>query len=345
MQNGAKVCIVGAGAVGGYAAAMMSRSGVEVVAIDPWCEHVKTNGFTIQTAEESFVQTVETLHVGEVQSLRYRRFGIIFICVKMYDTSWATQLILPFLAPDGCIVTMQNGLMEPIVAAIAGEEAVLGCIASTLSTHLVAPGHIVRTRASGGATYDVFRVGEIDGAITPRAEAVASMLRHSDSARLTTDLFGERWAKLVANCMTTGISGVTGLGMREIYSDERLVDLMVQIAAEGIRLGNALGYPVESVRGLAPTIWEKAAAGDVGARAEVRRRLDTEMERITGENLSSTAQDIGKGRMTEVEFLNGFLQRKGEELALPVETNAKLAELIRRVERGEIPQCRDALFD
>ena len=325
---------------------MMSRGGFETILVDPWREHIaeiKKNGLRIETPENDFVQTIEALHVDEAQALSQRSISTAFICMKMYDTAWATELVLPFLGSDGCIVTMQNGLMEPLVAERAGPERTLGCIASTLSTHLVGPRHIVRARESGGEAYDVFRIGELDGRATPRVRQLAEILGVVDSARVSENILGERWTKLIENAMTSALSGITGLDMRTMFDDPALVDFMVRIAAEGLALGEALDYTVTAVRGLEPAIWRAAVAGDAAARAAVDGQFKRERRRIKGRNLSGIAQDIAKGRTTEIEYMNGYLEEKGRALGIPVEANSKVAELVRRLERGEIGQSRDAL--
>jgi 2-dehydropantoate 2-reductase len=101
---------------------------------------------------------------------------------------------------------------------------------------------------------------------------------------------------------------------------------------------------VQSVRGLAPDVWPRAATGDPSALTEVRDRLRHEMERITGNNISGSAQDISRGRVTEIDFLNGYLEQKSRELGLQAETNRAVAALVRQIERQELTQSRDLLM-
>ena len=189
----------------------------------------------------------------------------------------------------------------------------------------------------------MFRIGELDGRATPRVRQLAEILGVVDSARVSENILGERWTKLIENAMTSALSGITGLDMRTMFDDPALVDFMVRIAAEGLALGEALDYTVTAVRGLEPAIWRAAVAGDAAARAAVDGQFKRERRRIKGRNLSGIAQDIAKGRTTEIEYMNGYLEEKGRALGIPVEANSKVAELVRRLERGEIGQSRDAL--
>jgi 2-dehydropantoate 2-reductase len=201
-----KIAFVGAGAVGGYTGGHIARAGHDVTLIDPWAEHVaaiKHGGLQLGGTQGEHTVRVNALHVGEVQSLAGSAVDIAFICMKLYDTAWATALIAPYLSPGGCVVTMQNGLVEDDVARIVGWGRTLGCIASTISVEAVAPGRIVRSQMPGGDAYTVFRVGELNGLATARAQQIAELLRCVDSAKVTSNLWGERWSKLTANTMTT----------------------------------------------------------------------------------------------------------------------------------------------
>ena len=117
-----RILIVGAGAVGGYAGAHMARAGHEVIFVDPWPEHVEamnSKGLTIRgvTAEEGFTQKVRALHLTEMQALsKEAPVDIAFVCMKSYDTAWATELALLPLAPDGFCVSLQNGINEDTMA-------------------------------------------------------------------------------------------------------------------------------------------------------------------------------------------------------------------------------------
>src|SRR6185312_13647297 len=121
---------------------------------------------------------------------------IAFICMKSYDTEWAATLIRQYLAPDGYAVSLQNCMNEAALAGVVGWGRTLGCVASSITVGMMEPGH-------------VHRAGEVHGRVTPRAEEVARLVAHADSAKVTTNLWGERWSKLVANVMQNGISAAT----------------------------------------------------------------------------------------------------------------------------------------
>ena len=183
-----KIAIVGAGAVGAYVGAHMVREGEDVTFIDPWPEHVEgmRAGLRITgtTAGEEFSVPVRALHLTEVQQLsKEAPVDIAFICVKSYDTAWATTMIAQYLAPAGIVVSLQNCMNEETVAGIVGWGRTLGCIASKISVELYEPAHVHRGISKGGAAHTVFRVGEVHGRATGRAREVCRLVAIATAPR------------------------------------------------------------------------------------------------------------------------------------------------------------------
>lgn len=338
-----RIVFVGAGAVGGYVGASLAAKGHDVTLIDPWPAHVEAirgEGLRLSGSEGDRRIRVPALHVGEVQQLAARPVDLAFICMKLYDTVWAAELVKPYLAPRAAVVTMQNSLVEEIVARTVGWGRTLGAIASMIAVELVAPGHVVRTQQPGGSTYTTFRVGEMSGMATRRAGAIAALLGDVDSARVTTNLWGERWAKLVANSMTSGLCGVLGMSLNDMIGWAPSRRVQIRLGAQAIRVGEALGFELAPIRGVPAQQWLAAAAGDAAALNEVEATMVAFNARRTGEGWSGTAQDLSKGRRTEVDYMNGYVAQQGEEAGVPAPTHAALAALVRRMERGELSPGR-----
>ena len=123
---GKKIAIIGAGAVGCQVGGHMVANGEDVVFIDGWPEHVDTMNrdglrLTGVTEAENKTVPVRAIHMSDVQALsKGDPIDIAFICVKSYDTEWATYLIKPYLAPQGFIVSLQNCMNEEFIASIVG---------------------------------------------------------------------------------------------------------------------------------------------------------------------------------------------------------------------------------
>src|SRR5882724_3913307 len=339
---GRKIAIVGAGAVGGYAGAHMVQAGEDVTFIDPWPEHVermRAHGLRVTHARDvaEFSVSVRALHVTDAQQLaKEAPVEIAFVCMKSYDTAWATTMIKQYLAPDGFVVSLQNCMNEETIAGVVGWGKTLGCIASSITVNLPDPGHIHRGAGKHGAAHTVFRAGEVHGRVTPRAEQVCRLVGTADSAKVTDNLWGERWSKLVTNVMGNGLSACTGLPGGQILQNEPLRRFGVRLGSEAIRVGQALGYTLEEILHVPPETIARAGEGDEAAMGTYVEQRFKDAKKTSGEQRPSMGQDMQKGRRTEIEFLNGLVVREGEKLGLPCRANAVLTDIVKRVEKGEL---------
>ena len=240
-----RIAILGAGAVGGYVGGHLARAGEDVYLIDPWPEHVDTInalGLHLEGTQGEHLACIKAIHLESMQTLNRAPVDIAILCTKSFDTEWATYAMAQYLAPDGFLVSMQNGMNEEQIAAIAGATRTVGCIVSTISVNCYAPGRIKRFQQPGGCRHTVFRVGELHGRITDRATELASILGQVDSAAVTHNLWGERWTKLTTNSITHGILGATGLDNRSVYLERGAAHrLGIKLAGEAVAVGRALG--------------------------------------------------------------------------------------------------------
>jgi len=320
----------------------MTRAGNDVTLIDPWPEHVeamRAHGLQLSgmSPEERHAIRVNAIHITEVQQFcKQRPIDIAFVCVKSYDTEWATHLIKPYLAPDGFCVSLQNSINEERIAGIVGWGKTLGCIASLVAAELYAPGRIKRTVPLGGDKHTVFRVGEPHGRVTLRSERVAALLRSADSSKVTKNLWGERWSKLVINSMRNGLCAATGLSGNERDASEGPRTVSIRLGAQAVRVGQALGYSLERMLGMEPEMLALAGEGNQEALAGINRILAEGAKKRSDEQRPSMAQDMLKGRRTETDYINGYVAERGAFIGVPALLHEKMNDLVRRVERGEI---------
>jgi 2-dehydropantoate 2-reductase len=340
---GARIAVIGVGAVGGYAGAHMAQAGEDVTFVDPWPEHVETmraKGLRITHLKDvpEFTVPVRALHLTELQHLsKEAPIDIAFMCMKSYDTAWATTMIRQYLSPNGFVVSLQNCINEETIAGIVGWGRTLGSVASSITVDLCEPGHVRRAAGKSGAAHTVFRVGEVHGRITDRAREVCRLVALSDGAKVTENLWGERWSKLVTNAMANGLSASTGLISREILLDDALRHFSARLGSEAIRVGQALGYQLEEIYHLAPETIARAGEGDPAAtQVWDEHRLEEARKPGGGAHRPSMGQDMVKGRRTEIEFLNGFIVDKSKEVGIPTPANAALTDIVKRVEKGEL---------
>ncbi len=337
---GKHIVFIGAGAVGGYVGARLARCGEDITLVDPWFEHVaaiKRDGMHLEGSQGEHVVRVKALHVHEVQSFKDKPVDIAIICTKSYDTEWAAQMIKPYLSPQGYIVSMQNGINEERIAAIAGWGKTVGCALSTISVNCFKPAHIGRYQQPGGDRHTVFRVGEMHGGITPRVTELAAILNAVDTAKVTQNLWGERWTKLTTNSITHGVLGATGQDNRTIYEERgHAHKLGVKLAAEAIAVGRAQGFELGTMLGIAPDDWLTAGSGDDAALKRVQAGLTKWMATLLEPSQSSVGRDVARGRRSEIDFTNGLVADKGAEVGVPAPTHAALTELVRRIDAGEL---------
>ncbi|MBM3341172.1 MAG: hypothetical protein FJY56_03530 [Betaproteobacteria bacterium] len=174
------IAIIGAGAVGGYVGGRLTLAGEMVTLIDPWPAHVaamREHGLKLSGTQGETTVRVRAFDIGDAQRLIREPVDIAIISTKSYDTHWAAALIAPYLADDGYVVSLQNGMNEERIAALVGASRTLGCIASGISVKVLAPGHVTRTQEPGGEAHAVFRVGEVDGRVSARGGACAHLER------------------------------------------------------------------------------------------------------------------------------------------------------------------------
>jgi 2-dehydropantoate 2-reductase len=350
MSKGQRIAIIGAGAVGGYAGAHMAQAGEDVTFVDMWPENVeamRAHGLRISHLRDvpEFRVPVRALHLTELQGLsKEAPIDIAFVCVKSYDTAWATAMVRQYLAPGGFVVSLQNCMNEATIAEVVGWGRTLGAIASSITVDLCEPGHVRRAAGKSGAAHTVFRVGEVHGRVTDRAKEVGRLVALSDSTQVTTNLWGERWSKLVTNAMANGLSACTGLISRDILTNDSLRHFTARLGGEAIRIGQALGYQLEEVHHIDPETIARAGEGDPDARRVYDEHRLAEAAKGGGAHRPSMGQDMVKGRRTEIEFLNGFIVERGQEVGIEAPANAALTDIVKRVEKGELqPDPRHVL--
>jgi 2-dehydropantoate 2-reductase len=226
---------------------------------------------------------------------------------------------------------------ETAIAGIVGWGKVVGCVASSITVDLCEPGHVRRAAGKSGDKHTVFRTGEVHGRITARVREVERLVALADSARVTTNLWGERWSKLVTNAMANGLSAATGLISKDVLRNDTLRRFGARLGSEAIRIGQALGHELEEIHHLDPEVIARAGEGDAAATREYdTHRLEEVNKAGGGEHRPSMGQDMVKGRRTEIDFINGFIVRQGETIGLPARANAALTDIVRRVERGDL---------
>jgi 2-dehydropantoate 2-reductase len=298
-----KVAVVGAGAVGGYFGGLLARAGAPVIFIGrpAFVEAIKQNGLFLDT-----VQFQERVKVEASTDLAAARGAeIVLFCVKTTDTAETARELAKVLAPNAIIVSMQNGVdnAEQIEAA-SGLKALPAAV--YVAASVPAPG-------------TVKHVGRGDLVLGPQngiTERVAAVFTRANiPCRISENLTGELWTKLVWNCALNAMSALGKVTYGEIISSADAKQLLETTVYEVLAVAKAAG--------IKPAGFEDPKAALVGGYKIAEQMAATR---------SSTAQDMMRGKKTEIDSLNGFIVRRGKELNIPVPVNHALCTLVKLAE-------------
>lgn len=328
-----KLAVMGAGAIGSTIGGYLARAGRDITLVDMWAAHVEEmarHGLKVTSPDEEFSVKVKAVHLADACRLR-EPFDAVLFAVKSYDSEWAVRFIAPYLKPAGVLVSAQNSINEEWLAPLIGYTRIVGCVV-TVGAGLYEPGHVIRTSASSRPS---LTLGEPNGMMTARLQELVRLLAPVGQTRATANLWGERWAKLIVNSMANPIAGITGMGSAELRASPEVFPIIVQVACEGLTVAQTLGVQVEPVGGIPTKAYLDAARG-VGLQ-ELRDKLMAGGRNL-GAGRPSLLQDVTKGRRTEVEYLNGYVARKGREVGVPTPMNEAIVQVVKRVEAGELKQ-------
>lgn len=333
-----RIIFIGAGAVGSYLGGWLSHTGHDVTIFDPWAEQVEkinADGLSVNGPHEPFIAHPRMCHLHESELIaREEPFDIGFVAMKAYDTTWAAHFVNRFVKPEGYVVASQNCWTDPAVAAAVGQERAVGLIMSSISVAMWEAGKVERpgkTRQRD-VGHDVFRAGEHDGSESERTKDLIEMLDPIDAGRITTNLWGERWAKLSQNSMGNPVVAVSDMGMADLNKEPRGRELQIRLAAESARVGLSLGIKVEKFGGTDPQKWVDSSRGDV------YEELDGVLaQKAGGANWRpSMGQDVVKGRQTEIDHMNGYVLEKAIEQGIAVPVTASMIDAIKAIDAGTL---------
>jgi 2-dehydropantoate 2-reductase len=299
-----RILVVGGGAIGGITAAKLAA---DVVVLDANAEHVaamREPGLVINDDPPVALDAVDSVDQldGEFD------FALIAVKAPLHHVA------LPPLAERGGIgafVTLGNGLIQDRVAELVGADLLAVLVEWGGSN--VGPGRLVRDSLGG------YVVGELDGTMTARAEALAAALAPIGPTRVTDNVRGMIWSKLQVNSTFTGLSAVSGLRYGPAAQQGRAA--VHALWAEGVAVADAQGLSLETIHEIEPHAFTDEA-------------VDRMMEG-SGNVRPSMLQDLEAGRETEVDVVNGGVASRGREFGIPTPCNDAVVELVHSMERGE----------
>jgi 2-dehydropantoate 2-reductase len=329
-----KIAVLGTGANGSCVAADLTNAGLDVVLIDQWPAHVeamRANGLHVTLRQGEIRAKVRAYHLCELASMR-QVFDLVLLVTKAYDTRWHAELIKPYLKPDGFLVGLQNAMTAGIIADVVGASRTLGCVPE-LSSYCFVPGEIKRNTAPDRTW---FALGSFHPSTAGRVEEVATILRHAGKVEISSHILAAKYMKLVLNSMTLGTIAMTG-GELADKQPEGMQELMMQLGSEALRIGQALGHPIVPIFGLTQAEIE-------GSNNLLMKLVDKVNHDIgPGRGANTTLQDHMKGRLSEIDLINGYVAEEGRKRGIPTPANETLVEMTRRIHAGELKPDRSNL--
>lgn len=242
-----KITIVGAGAIGGVIGAYLARAGHDVALCDIDVDHVRAindRGLRIEGPEETFTAQAEALS-PEALLARGERLETVLLCVKAQHTEPALRKLLPLAGPDTQVVSCQNGLNENIIAALIGRDRTIGCFVN-FSADYLEPGRILY----GGPS--AFVIGELDGRITPRIQALHAVLTDWGPVRVSDNIWGYLWGKLSYAALLFATAMVDDT-MAAVVGNLRYREALMELCSEVLEVADR-----EKVKPLGFDDWEPA---------------------------------------------------------------------------------------
>jgi 2-dehydropantoate 2-reductase len=305
-----RTAVVGAGAVGSYYGAMLARAGepVTLIARDAHVRAIAARG--LQLHHEGRVETVTVGATTDAAAVHGA--DLVLVCVKSTDTEAVARQIAPHVDADALVLSLQNGVDNATTIARHVRAAVAAAVVY-VATEVPAPGAVAH---HGGGRLVVGPADPVGAgeALTPALQAAAARFaRAGVPVRLVADVRPELWMKLLLNCAYNAASALTQAPYERMARLAPVRELQLAVAREVVAVARADGVALALDEAIADI--ERIAA-----------TMPTQR--------SSTAQDVARGRPTEIDHLNGFVVRRGAALGVATTVNQALHALVKLAEAG-----------
>ncbi len=329
-----RAAIYGAGSLGTILGAFITKNGGNIELINRNKKHIEAlqkNGAHI-TGTLDFTQKVNAYTIDEMSGI----YDIIFLMTKQQQNCEVVTFLKDYLAEDGVIVTLQNGLPELLISEIVGENRVIGCTVAWGAT-MVEPGVCELTSSPDALTFSLGYIGK-----TPNHHFndVKSLLEKMGPVEIDDNFIGTRWSKLLINSGFSGMSAVLGCTFGEAAKDKRSRKIIQAIIKECIDVCDKAGIKIEPIQG-------KDVVKLLDYNNHFKKAISFAIIPIAIKKhallKASMLQDIEHGKKTEVDAINGSVCEFGRKVGVPTPMNDKVVEIIHRIENGELNPSFDNL--
>lgn len=334
----ARSAIYGAGSLGTVLGAYMTKNGIDVELINRNKAHttaLKEKGAKIKGTVD-FSVNVNAKFPDEMSG----KYDVIFLMTKQLFNKEVVTFLKPFLSDDGVIVTLQNGIPEPAIAEIVGENHTIGCTVEW-GAALDAPGECTLTSEPEALS---FHMGKMNGITDEQFNTVKQLLEKMCPVHIEDNLIGARWSKLLINATYSGLGTVVGGTFGAVSEVADVREIAVRCMKECIDIGHAAGVTFAAVQGKNITKLFyytnpiKRAFAKLLVPIAMKKHRDIE---------PSMLQDLKNGKPCEIDAINGVVCEWGKKTGIPTPINDRIVEVIKKEQAGELDFCHDniRLFD
>ena len=324
MYNSAtSVAVIGAGAIGGITAAYLSKAGYDVELV---CKHAQR---AAQAADPGLHITgvrgdhrIPVRAVTEIGQLSGEK-DIVLIVTKAYDMPEAARLVLPYLKDSSLVVSMQNGICTDTLAGIVGAARAVGCVVGWGSTMLE------------DGTLNMTSEGHfVIGGCLPQTDvsALRAVLEHVMPTQISDNIVADLYSKMIINSCITSMGVLSGLYLGQILRLRKARNIFTQIIREALAVAEAMQLEVRPYGG---RLDYHRLVGAHGVLAAFKRHLTIRIIGFKYRRLkSSSLQSLSRGKPTEIDYFNGYIARKGEQLGVATPVNRRLTRMVKEIEAG-----------
>jgi 2-dehydropantoate 2-reductase len=304
-----KICILGAGALGCSIGGALADAGSQVWLINRAKDHVDAiNAHGLRVREGDVERTVQTRAALDCRGIG--PVDLVIVLVKSFDTATAIASAAPVVGDRTVVMSLQNGLGHEQVLADAVGAARVMAGKTYVGGVTLGPGHVL-----AGTLGKQTIIGEIDGSISTRAQAIADEFRGAGlPTTLSDNIVGTMWDKLLVNVSTGALAAITGLTYGPLYEVPEVEAVALAAVAEAMAVARAKGVRLSI--GEPRQAWTMASAG------------------LSREFKTSMLQSLDGGSITEIDYINGAVVREGERLGIPTPVNRTLVACIKGIEKG-----------
>jgi len=303
------IAVVGAGAVGSFYGAMLARAGhaVTLIARPAHVQAIEREGLRLQMGGR--IETIRTAARTDIDSVGDA--DLVLFCVKSTDTETVAREMAPHLGDDALVLSLQNGVENAATIARHVRQAVVPAVVY-VATAMPEPGLVAHHGRGDLVIGPIDARAARDPALAARLQALVDLFATAQvPVRISADVMAELWSKLMVNCAYNAISGIAQASYGKLAALGEVLALQETVVREVVALAEAEGVDLP----LAPAL-------------EAMRKIAPAMPA----QLSSTAQDMARGKPSEIDHLNGFVARRGAALGVATPANQALYALVRLIE-------------